>query len=105
MPSKGGGGAQGSSSRGGDGDDEDVYDLRCVLYHKGSNVHSGHIVAEVRRFSWSTAAAGGCCGCLLYLVMLCFFWGLDFGLEIGTQARSNSYRRISTPSPVLHTAG
>lgn len=40
---------KGNSSKGeGVDDDEDVYDLRCVLYHKGSNVHSGHIVAEVR---------------------------------------------------------
>ncbi|CAM9717071.1 unnamed protein product, partial [Scytosiphon promiscuus] len=35
--------ASGEKGRG----EEFVYDLRCVLYHKGSNVHSGHIVAEV----------------------------------------------------------
>lgn len=26
---------------------EAVYELGCVLYHKGSSVHSGHYVAEV----------------------------------------------------------
>lgn len=26
---------------------ESVYELGCVLYHKGSNVHSGHYIAEV----------------------------------------------------------
>lgn len=51
-----GGAAQGGSSKGGDGD-EDVYDLRCVLYHKGSNVHSGHIVAEVKIGVWWMFAA------------------------------------------------
>ena len=24
-----------------------MYDLACVLYHKGTNVHSGHYIAEV----------------------------------------------------------
>lgn len=56
VSSRGGRGTQGSSSKGGgdggddndDDNDGDVYDLRCVLYHKGRNVHSGHIVAEVR---------------------------------------------------------
>lgn len=44
-PSKGSGVApKGGFSKGGD---EFLYDLRCVLYHKGSNVHSGHIVVEV----------------------------------------------------------
>lgn len=26
---------------------ESVYELGCVLYHKGNNVHSGHYIAEV----------------------------------------------------------
>lgn len=58
--SKVGGGERGkgvSPKRGkgsnGDDDEEYVYELRCVLYHKGSNVHSGHIVAEVR---WANAS-------------------------------------------------
>eukprot|EP00904_Undaria_pinnatifida_P007871 jgi/Undpi1/4213/HiC_scaffold_16.g07579.m1 len=38
-----GGGGGGASSF---GHPDSVYDLACVLYHKGTNVHSGHYIAE-----------------------------------------------------------
>lgn len=81
----GGGGAQGSSSRGGDdGKEEDVYDLRCVLYHKGSNVHSGHIVAEVRlSFRAMVTASGGCGGLfILYFIHSLYYLNTHFSCFI-----------------------
>lgn len=40
------GASSGSESAANGGDC--VYKLACVLYHKGSSVHSGHYIAEVR---------------------------------------------------------
>lgn len=41
------GGGEGGRTASADGEDS-VYELACVLYHKGSSVHSGHYIAEVR---------------------------------------------------------